>query len=268
LAIAQGKKEAQKGRKVMKTQKVFTLIAMLALVAGCAKPKNQIDTSATTTTTNGTAVVPGAPSLGSNSSLLSGGSTVAFTPVSMTKVKAFWTKQIFNNPTNFKVNVNMGDNGNGHYEGDVTLSYVDNGQTLAWKFSTGTGKIGYSTHDQGKDMAVFNVWFQYQGKKVFHAFLEDSQSALVLVIDDTLDLHDGGGITSASGSIWFKNFGAVYANQYLPCWATMTGPYNCRTWQVAGDEIDTTAGVYPQTESGYQKLGSFTGLDVTKALTQ
>ncbi len=253
----------------MKTQKVLTLIAMLALVAGCAKPKSQIETSATTTTTTtGTANVPGAPSLGSNSSLLSGGSTVAFKPVSMTKIKEFWTKQIFNNPTDFKVNVNMADNGNGHYEGDVTLSYVDNGQRLAWRFSTGSGKIGYSTHDQGKDMGVFNVWFQYQGKKVFHAFLQDKQSALVIVLDDTLDLHDGAGIVSASGSVWFKNFGAVYASQVLPCWATMVGPYNCRTWQVAGDEIDTTSALYPQTENGYQKLGSFSGLDITKALTQ
>jgi hypothetical protein len=144
------------------------------------------------------------------------------------------------------------------------------GQYYEGNFETGTGynQISLNNLDKGKPESEFNQWFMFNGKRVFHAFFQDSYGAVMLVIDNGIDLGDGGGLTIVSGSIWYKNFQVVQAVQSSEkCWFIRSPwPYECRAFVGAGDVINTTSAVYP--DNGYRKLGTFTGLDKPRAFNE
>jgi hypothetical protein len=88
-----------------------------------------------------------------------------------------------------------------------------------------------------------------------------------LVINQNVDLGDGGGASEIGGSVWYKNFvksfasyyeGAAWAAAVLPCWFRTLGPYDCRSFTV----MDKSA-LIPNT--GYVKLGTFKNIIKLKA---
>jgi hypothetical protein len=118
------------------------------------------------------------------------------------------------------------------------------------------GSIGYKGFFEQAN--VTRLIPPFQGAPIFGG-------AIILVIDSTNDLNDGSGPTSASGSIWYKNYIAQYPQGPIPntnCWFISTGPYDCRSWP-SGNSVDTMQSMTPN--NGYQRLGTFTGLEIQKA---
>lgn len=189
------------------------------------------------------------------------GATAELVPESVSRMSQYAMRDL-SNPTNIKVNVTLDDFGGGAIGGYVKIAYDDNGRRVVGTFSAG----------EHKQDAKFNRWFNASGEEVFHGFFEDNFGAIVLVVDEVLDLGDGGSFNQVNGSIWFKNHritadtGPNPSNSCLPglgcpntrCWFVKDGPYECRAF-VINDEIFTTSRVYP--DNGYKKLGSFFGLD-------
>ncbi|MCB0355832.1 MAG: hypothetical protein KDD40_02435 [Bdellovibrionales bacterium] len=179
-----------------------------------------------------------------------------------------YTGRSMNDPKNMTLNVNFVKIGENNWGGTITTAYEENGYTYYWYFSTGSSE----------EATKYNKWFEKDGKLVFHAVLEDFEmGAVVIVIDDFLDLGDGHIEDSVSGSIWFKNYGITYApHPPTHCWfvsfkGTDTGtPYDCRPWPSSDGYNNTYASVYPTRQSedpykGYKKLGNFQNLSLEKA---
>ncbi len=254
----------------MKTQILKLSLALLVLTSlfgiGCAKKKDDPAPPAPSTV-NGVAPTPNdSRASGSGYSYQSGG-TAAFIPDSVELLTAYvGYAHPLNQPSQFLVNVNLSDVGGGKFGGVVQLSYYDNGSFYNGYFETGSGtvQVSYEGRDNGKPTAEFNQWFVYEGKKVFHGFFQDKFGAIMLVIDDSIGLGDGGLPMEVNGSIWFKNFAPSYANQSSEkCWFIRIGPYDCRTLFDENGEISTTSALYPS--NGYRQLGKFKGLNVKKA---
>src|SRR5690606_19019016 len=115
-----------------------------------------------------------------------------------------------NNPLDLRISVKMEHAGNSRYGGMMMISYYDNGQYNTGHFYVGTGTTPNSSslpsHLRNKAYSEYNRWFSWNGKQVFHAFFQDSYGAIMLIIDDTLNLGDGFGTQEVSGEIWYKNF--------------------------------------------------------------
>lgn len=237
------------------------------MMVGCAKEKENQFVGTPSPVVPVTPIIPGdSTNGGTGGSTSTGGSQTTFTPVSTSVFNEYLASRPLNNPQQMKIRVNLTNIGDGKYAGEVRISYYDNGYYFEGKFVSGQGtnNISYHDRDKGKSEAEFNRWFTWNGKTVFHGFFQDLTGAIVLVIDDGIDFGDGAGPVSVNGSVWFKNFGKTYAPQspYEKCWFIRTGPYNCRTFQVGG-EIVTTSALYPG--DGYKKLGTFTNLNKPKA---
>ncbi|MBX3023258.1 MAG: hypothetical protein KF799_16410 [Bdellovibrionales bacterium] len=156
--------------------------------------------------------------------------------------------------SNVKINLNF-DKYNSTYGGTVTIRYNHQGLTYEGFFTSGNDA---STNR-------YNVFFTKNSQLVFHGFFEDFRGAIVVVIDDAAQLLDGvSAQDTVSGSVWFKNFG--YSQSPHPatyCWFVHNKPtYDCRAWK-DGDGVDTIRDIYP--DSGYTRLGTFTGMPATAA---
>lgn len=277
-------KRLYKGRLVMKTTKLITLVLVtgLALIsAGCGKTNSQA------TNPNATAVVPpvvidpvvpGSNTGGGGISYTTG-STVALNPTSIQTMTDYVATHPLNNPTNIKLNVNLTQVEAGRYGGDVTISYTDNGIQYAGVFKAGLGKNQSfkGMYDNGTLESAYNYWFNFEGKLVFTGVFEDQYGAVtVTLIPETTSTggNDGEPLsTTYKGSIYYKNF-VVQSNPYVggattntgaqhstyrACWFTYMGPYDCRS-----NVIQTKCGLTPGVDAGYKLLGTFTGLN-TKA---
>lgn len=248
--------------QILKLSLVLMTVASL-LSIGCAKKKDDPAPEQPVVT------APPAPndSRGvTNGYSYQSGATASFVPDSLAMMTAYVGTHPLNQPSQFLLNVNLTDVGEGKFGGVVQISYFDNGSYYNGYFETGSGtvQVSYKNRDAGKPNAEFNQWFAYQGKNVFHGFFQDKYGAIMLVVDDSLGLGDGGLPEEVNGSIWFKNFALTYAQQSLEkCWFIRIGPYDCRTFLDSNDNIATTSALYPS--NGYQKLGKFTGLNVKKA---
>lgn len=154
-----------------------------------------------------------------------------------------------------------------------------------------------------KPESQFNRWFNgtVNGNNVvvFHGFFQDRYGAIMLVIDGGVDSGDGSGYTQVNGSVYYLNFPVGYASQSPEkCWFISIGPFDCRTF-VTSKQVQTTSAVYPfgvsprtpvtqerhsmggfwswlyggyynsysggYNSPGYQRLGTFQGLDKIKA---
>ena len=164
-----------------------------------------------------------------------------------------YTNRVMNDPQDVRININLKQYGNG-YGGTVTIAYTDNGISYQGYFTSGTTK---------KEVK-YNIWFTKNNKGVWHGFFEDFLGAIVVVIDDVIDLGDGNGPDDkVGGSVWFKNFGLTYApHPPTRCWFVSIGPYDCRAWK-SGDGVNTTKAINP--DSGYVKLGEFEDLSLEDA---
>lgn len=218
--------------------KTLGLVLALAMLAGCAQEKS-IDTNSggidpQSTPTPGPGATP-TPMPDNHPLNNEAGSTVIFTPESLTELSNYVQVRALNDPKNFKINVKLNDIGSGRYTGSVKIGYYDTGTYYIGIFNTGTGKnkvsypAGAVGQYVGKSDAEFNQWFTYQGKKVFHAFFQDQFGAVILVIDGGVDQGDGGGYTQVTGSIYYKNFKNGPAPQSMEkCWFHFEpSPYFC-----------------------------------------
>jgi len=196
------------------------------------------------------------PGQGNNNNQFGASATLSITSVS---TMSQYTQRPMNNPTNIRVNVNLvstGNNSNGTpiYGGTVSVSYIDSGYSYNGSFTSGTTAESTS----------YNIWYNFGGTKAFHGFFEDFMGGLILVIDQVIDLGDGGGMQDlAGGSVWFKNFGLTYApHPPTYCWFVSLGPYDCRSWPW-GDGVNPYQQITPN--NGYIQLGTFSGLSLNKA---
>lgn len=181
-------------------------------------------------------------------------------------------------PVDFRLNVQLIPytwNNKTIYAGNLKLGYYDytgscaaTGNYCIANLETGFGSNGNQAHPYyGMPDFVFNQWFLWQGKQVFHAFFQDMVGAVVLVVDGGNDLGDGGGYTTVKGSIWFKNFQTTVAPERPEdkCWFHPLGPYTCQTFKNSQGLVVTTSRLEPSLNDGYRKLGTFSGLDKVKA---
>lgn len=268
-----------------------TLLLMMMLAVGCAKPKSNTVSDVIGTTTSTTVdVSPNTPAGdAARDASWNEGATAALQMESYEALNAYVAVRPINNPKDLRVSVKLQKTSANKWYGRVMVSYLDNNQYYTGKFyaQNQTVESGISHGHTGKHHAEYNVWFTRNGQNVFHGFFEDSYGAVMLVVDGYLDLNDGAGATELSGSVWFKNYAKSQAPKNpsnLPCWFIEAGPYDCRTFMTSREIVNTTSALYP-TESlfydnyysplipneparGWQKLGSFDGLNRAKAFIE
>jgi len=269
----------------MKTMKqISTVLAALALVAGCAKSnsQNQANANIANNANNGATVPaviidPNAPTLTGATSVFSSGSVSAFSPVSLAVMNTYVATHPLNNPSNFKININLATSGNSRYGGNITISYMDNGIQYNGVFKAGMGKNQSfpGMYDNGRLEADYNYWFQFQNQLVFSGVFEDQYGSITvsLVPENPAPAAnlDAQPITTGpyKGYIYFKNFltadGRPTFAPHSPnrsCWFTYMGPYDCRS-----NVIQSKCGVTPGAEAGYQLLGTFSGVNIKTAFS-
>lgn len=240
----------------MKNLKLVILLLTLGMTVSCAK-ENKVSNSvpAVVVPPPGTPYVPPGIGLGQAPGVVNGtefGGTANLTIVSTT-VMSEYTGRPMNNPQNIKITLNM-VKGGATFGGTAKISYTDNN----WPYE------GFFTAGQSAEATKYNRAFSYGGETVWHGVFEDFMGGLVVVIDQIVDLGDGGGAQDAvGGTVWFKNFGLTYApHPPTYCWFVSLGPYDCRPWP-DGNGMNTYQSKNPG--AGYVKLGSFTGLSLKAA---
>ncbi len=253
---------------------LVSVALVAALAAGCAKRKSDEAPPVAPPpadggpTDRGEGFDPSGVGGGANSNI------VTFKPTNLSVFSDYVKIHPINTPEKFQLKVDLDDIGGGRYAGRIEISYYDYGKWWTGSFESGSGvnQVSYKNRYVGLSEAEFNRWFTWQGKRVFHGFFQDSIGAVILVIDDGIDLGDGGGLINVSGSVYYKNF--ALPGTYDPpasgekCWFLMIGPYNCATFKGADGFVNTFSALYPAASDGYQKLGTFQGLNRLKAFNE
>ena len=226
------------------------LITLAALAVSCAKKESTNNQGSTgqPIPTDGSVYTPNqvAPGYDPGSAY---GSAVPLKISSLSTMSEYTGRPMYN-PQDIQVNLNVVRYGES-FGGTLKITYVDFGQSHQ----------GFFTAGHSAEESRYNVWFQNNGKDVWHGFFEDYIGAVIVVIDGVTDLGDGGSKNKlASGSVWFKNFGVTYAPRPPSwCWFVSLGPYDCRAWK-DGKGVNTTQAVNP--DNGYKKLGTFSDMDL------
>lgn len=253
--------------KNLNTTLMILLAGFSLMGVGCGKNQLQANSSAVS---DGTllpgAVVPGAPTTIDSSSTGVYTNSATFVPVSLAEFNSYVASHPLNNPTNFKITVNLQKSATSRYSGTVQLSYLDNGYQYNGTFTAGSGTNIAISHlkDNNTEEDQFNYWYASNGQAVFSGFFQDPQGSIVVVVDKTMNQGDAQGSAGVSGSVYYKNFAQSYATQspYRKCWFIYNGPYNCRDTAIINKSSLTP------TDGGYRKLGTFTGLGKTQAFLQ
>lgn len=195
--------------------------------------------------------------------------TVTFTPVSTAEMQYYAGHALYA-PTNFKLTVNLTNDGTNRFYGGVAISYVDAGYQYSGSFESGSGTNPYLAGSNSNYLKqyAYNVWFNLNSKTVFSGFFQDTYGGVVLVIDSvtTAASNNSDGLAGTAvlgGSIWYRNFNPPYGSApqgpMRNCWYISQGPYDCRSSAViyknALEPSDT-----------YRKLGTFSGLSMSAAM--
>ncbi len=254
---------------------ITSMFALGLMGVGCSKSNSQSNNNpAPITPTDGQLAVPPVvidpvlgPGISNGTAGFSGGSTSTFTPVSLQTMSDYVATHPLNNPTNFKINMNLSQSAAGRYGGAVTISYSDNGIQYDGIFKAGLGvnqkiKGGY---DNNRSEADYNYWFHLNNQLVFTAFFEDEYGAITVTLTPQSTTSTPGNdaeplaTTKYKGSVYYKNFVTTFAQHspYRSCWYTYIGPYDCRS-----NVIQTKCGLTPGAEAGYKLLGTFSGVDI------
>ena len=248
----------------MKTSNLLLLVLLMGIAQGCSKKEDKAeDAAAAATPAIGSPLLPNVPNGGVSSDSTTG--TVAFTPVSRAMMENYIASHPLNNPTGFRISMAMKNAGENHYAGEIRLSYEDNGTTHTGIFTAPEGRnesypsLGQNL-DVGKYKAQYNYWFRMGGRTVFQGQFQDSYGAVVLIIDNAINLGDAQGMGKISGSLWFKNFAYSFAPQSTVrnCWFIYDGPYDCKSTTVI-----TKSQLEPS--DGYRMLGTFSGVVASQA---
>lgn len=273
------------------------LIAMMIFGQGCAgensvgeTPPSIDDTTPTTSPNNNGGTSPRDTDIERNDSQWTEGATAALVSVDDWVFRNLYAfTQPVNNPTDLRISIKVGNNGNGKYPGRVLISYKDNNQYRTGRFITQNQTIprGVSHGHEGKNHAEYNGWFTYGTTQVFRGFYADQYGAVLLIIDGGTSQGDGGGIVDLRGEIWVKKFGVTPATQgQIPCWFIEAGPYECRTYLKDRETVALPTNLnnllYPghsphwygtdwipnEPERGWRRLGRFEGLNRARAFGQ
>ena len=171
-----------------------------------------------------------------------------------------------NNPQNLRINVNLRRYGQG-FGGVVSIGFDDHGQKFEDTFSSLVNP--YGTVKTNEENNKYNIWFVQNGQSVWHGFFQDHYGAIIVVIDEVIDLGDGAGPEDlVGGEVWFKNHPLAFAPlSPTSCWFVSLGPYDCRTWK-QGHGVNTTQALYPNPADGYQRLGRFNNLSLIDGFNQ
>lgn len=165
-----------------------------------------------------------------------------------------------NNPQNLRINLNLRKYNQG-FGGVVSIGFEDHGMKFEDTFSSLVNPHG--TVKTNEENNKYNIWFNHNGQTVWHGFFQDHFGAIIVVIDEVIDLNDGHGPEDlVGGEVWFKNHPLAFAPlSPTSCWFVSLGPYDCRTWK-DGKKVDTTRALYPSPGDGYQRLGRFNNLSL------
>lgn len=267
-----------------------TLVTVTVLAVGCGK-----DSTGGMSAGSGVTAVPTT----TPSPSASGSVNANVTIVSQAAFDNYigWTS---NTPTNVKVTLNLtkianyaktGGGTDYGYGGTVTISFKDaSGNSYSDSFTSmlQSGPNTVSTESQNNQYNLLSTDYpETNGLPGYHGFFQGTTycngqawpagsvcygqifgGAVIIVLDSLGFNADGSGPTTGSGSIWYKNFvGTGPINGPVPgtsCWFISAGPYQCREW-LSGSGVATKRSIYPDGTGGYQKLGDFTGLDLTAA---
>lgn len=255
----------------MKTKILLLLFIASFVGIGCSSNKKSDATppAAETPPVAENPVNPAAPGGGGTGGGLASadGDVVDFVPVDFKTFESYVGTHPLNSPKNIKLSVNLKDNGSLRYYGTIKVSYEDNGQPFQGVFESGSGKNQNVSGLKDNDVmeSVYNFWYNTKatGKLVFSGLYQDQWGSIVLVVDKSLDQGDGQGSSYVSGSVYFKNFAQSFATQspYRKCWFIYVGPHDCRSNIV----MSKSDAIYPSTDEGYRKLGTFSGMSRVRA---
>lgn len=259
---------------ILKTNALVLLAASVLFAVGCSSSKSS-ETTNNLPVINGAIpapiiIDPAAPT-GTTSSTTTfyGGSTVAFQPASLAQMNKYVATHPLNNPTDFKININLAQAGSGRYGGSVSISYTDNGIRYNGEFKSGMGanQSFKGMYDNGTLESNYNYWFNWERQTVFTGFFEDQYGAITITLvpqNATTGGNDAEPISTGpyKGYVYFKNFAVTTAQHspYRSCWFTYMGPYDCRS-----NVIQTKCGLTPGAEAGYELLGTFSNVNVNSA---
>ena len=249
--------------------KIVMSTALLLAVAGCSSDGGGSSASTTTAAAALTGTLTGSTTYGiGNDPATTGyisGSTAQMTNNS--GLYSFFYNSRPYQPTNVRVNIDLS-----RAQSTVVISYQEGvGGRLV---QTGLGSV--HPFYPGVQDTSYNGWYQESGRRVYKAFFQDQYGAIVLIMHQALDGGDGIPTGLAAGEIWFQNFiddpyDAGNQGPLKMCWQISLGPYDCRSFLVNNrvdmNSSDTPTTIGPSKSTPYQKLGEFTGIDVTYANT-
>jgi hypothetical protein len=227
--------------------------------------------------------------------------TGASATLNITSEAAFddYLGKVVNTPTNIKITINMNkvatySSSTGgtdtSFGGRVTISFSDaSGTNYADSFSSmlQSGPNTVSSQAQNNQYNLLTTGYpEMNGLPGYHGFFQGTTycggyplspgtvcggqlfgGAVILVIDSLGFNADGSGPSTGSGSIWYKNIVGSFPMGPMPgtnCWFVSAGPYQCREW-TSGSGVATKRSIYPDGSGGYQKLGTFNGLNLKAA---
>jgi hypothetical protein len=271
----------------MKSKVLYQIVLIAVVIVlgqGCAREQSAQTPPSETSTTNPTP--PTTPSGGTNNPdpAFAAGAIADLTIDSLAAMNAYVATRPLNDPKEIQISVKLTGSA-GKYTGQVMIGYKDNGAYRTGKFlaQNMTVPAGVSHGHTGKNYGEYNRWFNSGSTAIFHGFFQDSYGAILLIVDGGVNLGDGGGVSSLSGEIWFKNFYVTPAPQgMIPCWFIELGPYDCRTFLTDAETLNTTSAIYPdqslfytsssthpaipsEPARGWRRLGVFSNLQKTKA---
>jgi hypothetical protein len=286
---------------------IAALVALSTLVVGCSGGSNGFTNTAANSNTalSGTTTTSPTTSAPAQVAPNSVGTPVAMTLTSDSAISTYSLGGVSSGAqiSDLQVGVSLSNYDSsasgGAYGGTITISYLAAGAWHTGIFqalnATTPGSVydGAAPGTQNMNHAAYNKWFSYNSQSVFHGFYADPYGAVMLVITGGIDLGDGNGISELNGEVWFKNYySSAVAYNYpnpneTPCWFLSLGMYECRTFLTSGNDgygnLTSTSALTPDqsqyTESkniyvpatparGWQKLGTFTGLNRLTAFGQ
>jgi hypothetical protein len=262
------------------------LIALVLMTVSCSEKKSGSDGGAPGPVPTGTTPPP--PPTGSvpTAPTYTSGATADLS-IDMS-VYDDYTGRLPNSPSNFKINVDLraagtvrvnsgmvvssGGTLQNVYGGSIKISYQEKDSSGNPVYYQGTFQSGSSTNE-----ARYNRFVTQGSGTWFKAMFEDIMGGLVLVVDSIDEFGRW------NGKVYFKNF-QCGRNAWDPpcnperprrCWLVSAGPYDCTAFKIGGTQhdpydsnyiiwkVNMSSQEYPE---GYTLLGTFSGMDSTKAL--
>lgn len=200
----------------------------------------------------------------------SNGQAVDFVPVSFNVMNSYVGTHPLNDPSGYKVNIKLtqadapadGSAAPNYFGGEIKIGYYDNSTWFQGTFGAGTGVNSDLSqgNNNGEYESEYNYFYMSGTKKVFTGFFQDQYGGVVLVLEPASGSGDGD-LGTYKGSIYFKNFAQSLISQSADrkCWFITAGPYTCTSASVINKSSYASI-------AGYTKLGTFTGIDLTKVL--